>query len=147
MHIGSILVVCIGNICRSPLGERALAARLPDVTVSSAGLGALVGHEADPDALRAAAELGISLEKHLARQWTGALGAGHDLILVMETEQRRSIAQAHPELSGKTFLMSQWTGGGPINDPYKRSFDMHKAVAKEIVAAADAWAVRLKGRR
>ncbi len=147
MRIESILVVCIGNICRSPIGERALAARLDGVSVSSAGLGALVDAEADPDAARAAAELGISLENHRSRQWTAALGAAHDLILVMEPDQRLSIVQAHPELSGKTFLMNQWSGGGPINDPYKRSLDMHKAVAKEIVRAADAWAVRLKGRR
>ena len=90
-----MLVVCVGNICRSPLGERALAARLDGVTVSSAGLGALVDSEADPDAARAAAELGISLDNHRARQWTGAIGAAHDLILVMEPEQRRSIVQAH----------------------------------------------------
>lgn len=147
MRIGSVLVVCVGNICRSPLGERALAARLDGVSVSSAGLGALVGAEADPDAARAAEELGISLDNHHARQWTGAIGAAHDLILVMEPDQRLSIVKAHPELSGKTFLMSQWSGGSPINDPFKRSVDMHRAVAKEIVTAADAWAVRLKGIR
>ena len=122
-------------------------ARLPGVSVSSAGLGALEGAEADPDAAQAAAELGISLDNHRARQWTAAIGAVHDLILVMEPEQRSAIAKAHPELSGKTFLMSQWSGGTAINDPYKRSLEMHRAVAKEIVAGADAWAVRLKGRR
>lgn len=147
MQIRSVLVVCVGNICRSPLGERALAARLDGVTVSSAGLGALVDSAADPDAARAAADLGISLDNHRARQWTGAIGAAHDLILVMEPEQRLSIVKAHPELSGKTFLMSQWSGGAAINDPYKRSNEMHRAVAKQIVTAADAWAVRLKGIR
>jgi protein-tyrosine phosphatase len=145
MRINSVLVVCVGNICRSPLGERALAARLAKVSVSSAGLGALVGAEADPDAARAAEELGIFLNNHRARQWTGAIGAAHDLILVMEPEQRLSIVKAHPELSGKTFLMSQWSGGAAINDPYKRSIEMHRAVAKEIVTGADAWAARLKG--
>lgn len=147
MQIDQILVVCVGNICRSPLGERALAALLPGVAVSSAGLGALVGSEADPDATRAAAELGISLDNHRARQWTSGIGAAHDLILVMEPDQRLSIVKAHPELSGKTFLMSQWSGGAPIGDPYKRSMEMHRAVAKEIVTAAEAWAGRLKGRR
>ena len=146
MKIGSVLVVCVGNICRSPLGERALAARLPNVTVTSAGLGALVDAEADPDATTAAAELGISLDGHKARQWTGAIGAANDLILVMEPDHRNQIVRAHPELSGKTFLMTQWTGGGAINDPYKRSIDMHRAVAKQITEAAGQWAARLKGR-
>jgi protein-tyrosine phosphatase len=145
MQIASILVVCVGNICRSPLGERALAAKLPGVTVTSAGLGALVDAEADPDATRAAAELGIALDHHRARQWTAAIGAAHDLILVMEPDQRLSIVKAHPELSGKVFLLSQWSGGSSIKDPYKRSIEMHRAVAKEIVMGADAWAARLKG--
>ncbi|WP_078540120.1 hypothetical protein [Thioclava sp. DLFJ5-1] len=38
--VGSILVVCVGNICRSPVGERLLAAALPDSMVGSAGIGA-----------------------------------------------------------------------------------------------------------
>ena len=45
--IKSVLVVCIGNICRSPVGERVLQAELPDMVVASAGLGALIGYRAD----------------------------------------------------------------------------------------------------
>ncbi|MFA9231998.1 MAG: protein tyrosine phosphatase, partial [Microgenomates group bacterium] len=43
----SILVVCVGNICRSPVGERVLQAALPNLIVSSAGVAALVGNPAD----------------------------------------------------------------------------------------------------
>ncbi|RMH62958.1 MAG: low molecular weight phosphotyrosine protein phosphatase, partial [Zetaproteobacteria bacterium] len=44
----SILVVCVGNICRSPMAEALLKARAPaKVRVSSAGIGALVGSPAD----------------------------------------------------------------------------------------------------
>ena len=46
-----VLVVCVGNVCRSPLGERLLAARLGDgFEVTSAGVGALVGEPMDPEA-------------------------------------------------------------------------------------------------
>lgn len=147
MRIGTILVVCVGNICRSPLGERALAARLPGVSCSSAGLGALVDHDADDAATVAAEELGISLDGHKARQWTGAIGGAADLILVMEPDHKSTIIRSHPELSGKTFLFTQWTGAKPVADPYRRSHEFHRLVAKEIVAAADAWAARLKGPR
>lgn len=147
MRFDSILVVCIGNICRSPVGERALAAALPDVKIGSAGLGAMVGEAADPDATRAAQELGISLDGHVARQWTGEIGRSYDLILTMEPDHRTTILRRYPEFSGKTFLFSHWTDAKPIDDPYKRSNEFHAAVARKIVAAADAWALKLKGRR
>ena len=45
-------IVCIGNICRSPMAEGLMAAALPRAQVSSAGLGALIGYQADPMARR-----------------------------------------------------------------------------------------------
>ncbi|EBZ7918787.1 protein tyrosine phosphatase, partial [Salmonella enterica subsp. enterica serovar Rissen] len=45
-----ILVVCVGNVCRSPTAERLLKRFHPSLTVASAGLGALVGKGADPAA-------------------------------------------------------------------------------------------------
>src|SRR3546814_9689935 len=47
MTMNRILLVCIGNICRSPLAEALLKQHFPDKTVHSAGLAALVGHPAD----------------------------------------------------------------------------------------------------
>ncbi|HII0070531.1 TPA: protein tyrosine phosphatase, partial [Klebsiella variicola] len=42
----SILVVCTGNICRSPIGERILKQLLPTMQVDSAGTAALIDHNA-----------------------------------------------------------------------------------------------------
>ena len=124
-----------------------MARLLPDVRCSSAGLSALVDSPADPAAAAAAAELGLDLDGHRARQWTSAIGAAHDLILVMEPDHKNTIVRAHPELSGKTFLMTQWTGAKPVTDPYRRSDELHRLVAKQIVDAAESWAARLKGRK
>ena len=52
----NILVVCVGNICRSPTAERLLQRYHPELKVESAGLGALVGKGADPTAISVAAE-------------------------------------------------------------------------------------------
>ena len=52
----NILVVCVGNICRSPTAERLLQRYHPELKVESAGLGALVGKGADPTAISIAAE-------------------------------------------------------------------------------------------
>ena len=50
----SILVICTGNICRSPIGERLLRLGLPKKKIESAGVGALVNHSADSSAIKVA---------------------------------------------------------------------------------------------
>ena len=73
----TILVVCSGNICRSPIGEGLLRDRLRGkVTVSSAGCTALVGHPADPLAVEVAAEHNCDISAHRARQIDTELLAG-----------------------------------------------------------------------
>lgn len=58
----SILVVCVGNICRSPTGERLLKRHLPEKEIASAGIGALVGKTADKSAISIAEKHQLSLE-------------------------------------------------------------------------------------
>lgn len=139
--ISSALVVCVGNICRSPVGERLLFAALADypVKVSSAGLGALVGHGADARAAEVAGRHGLSLDGHVARQFTPALGREHDLILVMEPGHRSAIARQAPELSGRCLLFDQWTGARGIADPYRKSVEFHEGVFNALKTASDAW--------
>ena len=143
----SVLVVCVGNICRSPVGERLLSARLRDrgaaISVSSAGIGALVGHGADETAAAVAAEHGVDLEGHVARQFSRELGTAHDLILTMEPGHRREIIKASPDLSGKVMLFDHWQGGKGIADPYRRSRQFHEEVFALIDTAGSAWATRL----
>ena len=82
--LNRVLVVCVGNICRSPMAEAMLRARLgrrPRFEVSSAGVGALVGHPADPFAMELMRERGLDIAAHRARQVTPELVAAHDLVL------------------------------------------------------------------
>lgn len=139
----NILVVCVGNICRSPAGERLLAALKPDLKVTSAGIGALVGHAADPIMTKTAAEDDISLQGHVARQFTVELGRDADLILVMEPGHKAEIIRMAPQLSGKIMLFDQWTGARGIEDPYRRPPEIHRIVFHQIEAAAQAWAKKL----
>jgi len=147
MLVKSILVVCVGNICRSPAGERLLAECLGDrgalTQVSSAGIGALVGHAADETMSAVAGEHGLSLEGHAARQFTRALGLEADLILVMEPGHRREIARQAPDLSGRVMLFDHWLGGQGIEDPYRRPREVHERILGQIAEAAEAWAVKL----
>lgn len=138
-----VLVVCVGNICRSPAGERLLAALKPELQVSSAGIGALVGHPADATMSGVAATAGLSLDQHVARQFTADIGREADLILVMEPGHRTEIVRLAPQLSGKVMLFDQWTGARGIEDPYRRPPEIHRVVFHQIEAAAQAWASKL----
>lgn len=141
--IKTVLVVCVGNICRSPLGERLLKTHAPHLSVTSAGIGALVGKGADATATEVAKMRGVSLEGHVARQFDTGLGKAADLILVMEAGHKSQIARDMPQLSGKTMLFDHWAGAKGIADPYQKSSEFHGLVFDQIEAAAKAWADKL----
>ena len=107
-----ILVVCVGNICRSPTGERVLQNLLPNKEVASAGIAAeksrLIGKPADDTAILIAAENGVDVENHQSQQVTPQLCAQYDLILVMEKGHMEALTQISPEARGKTMLFGQW---------------------------------------
>lgn len=142
--IGSVLVVCVGNICRSPMGERLLRAALPELTITSAGLAAVVGSAADATALEAASEIDLDLEGHVARQLTNEIGGSHDLILVMEPGHRAEISRRFAQLSGRTMLFDHWNGGRGIADPYRKPIEVHREARDRIVDSADSWTKKLR---
>ena len=139
----SILVVCTGNICRSPIGERYLRSLLPDKKVDSAGTGALVGHEADSSAVKIAKSHNLSLEGHIARQFTSSLGRQYDLILVMKKIHLEQVSKMAPEVRGKTMLFGHWLDQRDIPDPYRKSDEAFLSVFKLIEQAGKVWAQKL----
>lgn len=140
--INSILVVCVGNICRSPTGERLLRKYLPGMKVDSAGVGALVGHPADKSASQVAGEHQLSLQGHHAQQLTKNLCREYDLILVMEKGHIASVCNILPEVRGKVMLFGHWSGR-EIDDPYKKSLDAFQAVYSLLDTAAKQWANKI----
>ena len=139
----SILVVCTGNICRSPIGERFLRQALPNKKIDSAGTGALVGHSADDSAIRVAEKYGLSLAGHKGRQFTSSLGRQYDLILVMEKSHLEQIGRIAPEVRGKTMLFGQWLNQKEIPDPYRKSDEAFVSVYQLIEQAGLRWTEKL----
>lgn len=136
----TILVVCEGNICRSPIAAMLLRERLPGRTVRSAGLGALVGHDMAPDMRAIAEQAGVRCSDHSATQLDDALCHSHDLILVMERRHRERILAEYPGGGGKTFLLTQWNGGQDIPDPWRRDRSVYERAFAMIRESTDAWA-------
>jgi protein-tyrosine phosphatase len=89
-----LLVVCIGNICRSPFAAAVLAQAVDGtrVRVESAGL-ISPNRPAPPHAVTAAARRGVSLASHRSRVLTADLAHSAHLIVVMDTAQRREICE------------------------------------------------------
>lgn len=91
----------------------------PEVSVSSAGLGALVGKPADPHAKDLMQARNIDISAHRARQTTPEIVFGSDLILTMSTEQSQQLEQQYPGVRGRVHRIGKW-GEYDISDPFKR---------------------------
>ncbi|MGC0780860.1 protein tyrosine phosphatase [Pantoea agglomerans] len=137
--IKSVLVVCVGNICRSPTGERLFKRALPDLDVRSAGLGALVGHPADTTASEVAAAQGLSLEGHEAQQLTAEMCRNVDLILVMEKRHIEQVNRIDPAARGKTMLLGHWLNQKEIADPYRKSREAFEEIYGLLENATQKW--------
>lgn len=103
------------------MAEAVLASRLSahGTKVSSAGLAALVGRPAEPDAQALLAARGLDLSGHRARQLTPELVRGADLVLVMTAEQQRAVEQLAPTARGRVHRLGRF-GGFDVPDPYRQ---------------------------
>jgi protein-tyrosine phosphatase len=131
-----ILVVCTGNICRSPMVAGVLqqhvdAAGLAEkVLISSAGTYGLDGHAASAPGVELLAGRGIDIRGHAARPITEAAVQNASIILVMEEAHRRAILAHDAAQAHKIVLFSELTGRtGDMADPYLRG---KRAYAKTL---------------
>lgn len=139
-----ILVVCVGNICRSPVGEILLRERLPEnYTVRSAGLGALVGKPIDKSSEAWLKAQGSTGEQHLAQQLSSELVQWADLILVMEKRHVEELSSRYPAVRGKTHLLGKWLGEAEIPDPYRQSQEAFEFALGKVDDGVDAWLKKL----
>lgn len=110
--MSSILVVCTGNICRSPIAagllRDALDQRFGDraPVVGSAGTWGVEGSPATSEAVAAAAERGIDIDDHRARRLTGAIAQSANLVICMATEHRDALAGL-PAMAPRTFTLKE----------------------------------------
>ena len=142
MAFDNILVVCVGNICRSPMAEALLKQRYPHKNIDSAGVGALVGHSADPAALEIMAGQEINITNHVAKQIDEGLAKKADLIFTMSDSQTKWIEERWPFCRGKTFKLGHWQDKD-IADPYKHEMSAFQTAYQDIVVSLEQWADKI----
>ena len=98
-----VSMVCLGNICRSPMAQAVLSARLADeqldglVSVDSCGTGSWhIGEQADPRARAVLASRGYDAESHRARQFDASWFDDHDLLVAMDHDNARTLRRLAP---------------------------------------------------
>lgn len=147
----NILFVCTGNTCRSPMAEGILKSLLKEnnmgnininIDVSSAGISAFEGEEANEKAIYTLKNKGIDIKSHKSRQLTKEIINSSDLILTMTNSHKNMILSIMPEHSKKVFTIKEYVyiNNGEelagknldIADPYGLNYNDYEKCAEEI---------------
>jgi len=142
----NILFVCTGNISRSFLAEMLLKAQihkrgLNNISVSSAGLSVYPGHPPDQKMVEYLSALGISTTSHEARQIQKTDADWADLILVMEADHLKILADIWPDITDKVQLLGKFISTNSIYDdivdPFGQSSYHYRLAQSQISLAID----------
>jgi protein-tyrosine phosphatase len=144
-----VLMVCLGNICRSPTAEgvfraRAQARGIDDIVVDSAGTGSWhQGEPPDPRTVKAARARGIKLSALRARQLTDDDLVSFDLVLAMDKTNLQDIESrkgdlAHAAPSALFLSFAPELGVDEVPDPYYGGREGFETVLDLCEAASDA---------
>ncbi len=146
----TVLLVCTGNTCRSPMAEAILRKLISERFVNqfadgqpapavavSAGLSAFPGGPASPEAVAVMKQRGLSLVHHQSRAVSDRLIAHADLVLTMTRSHRNAIIQRWPELAAKTHLLSD--SSGDVSDPFGGPESVYAACAVQIEEYLRGW--------
>lgn len=108
----TVLHVCTGNICRSPMAERLMRAglaerRIAGIRVVSAGTWGHSGSPMEADALAALDELGVDGSDFTARELVAEDVVGADLVLAATREHRAAAVVLHPHAAARTYTLRE----------------------------------------
>jgi protein-tyrosine phosphatase len=137
-----ILVVCLGNICRSPMGQGAIEKRAAeaglDVEVDSAGTGGWhIGSPPNPRGLQVAAARGYDNSRQRARQVRASDFRDFDLILGMDAENIADLERLKPR-GVRAAIRPFHPSGRDIPDPYYGGWPDYEHALDLIEEATDA---------
>ncbi len=144
-----IMMVCAGNICRSPFAEFYMRKQLQEkgieAEVFSRGLLMIQGKKVSENGVKVGLEFGVDMRVHQSKALLAPDLDRAGLVLVMEQNQRSHLLKKRPEFIGKVMMLSQPCGGKAINDPMNQSEAIYRSVYSEIAECVDAWLTRFYG--
>ncbi len=127
----NILLLCTGNLCRSPMAEGLLRQSLPVHELFSAGICAQEGAPADPLAIELMWQLGVDISAHRARQLSSWMMREADLVLTMERAQQQYVQRRYPSVAAKVERLGG-VAGPDIPDPYGQGLPAFQQALKLI---------------
>jgi glycine hydroxymethyltransferase len=141
----TILFLCTGNVCRSPMAEglfRHAVKGRGDFRIVSAGIGAIDGQPPTHHSVQAMKELGIDISTQRSRALTADLVRSADLILGMTHSHTDTVALLYPSAAEKTFLLREFDDtlepyekdiSDPIGSPYQIYVECRDQIEQGIV--------------
>ncbi len=120
-----------------------LQAALPFDNVSSAGIGAMVGHGAHPRSVELMAERGLDLNDHVARQLDADILSESEMMITMEQGHTDWITKQWPQACGRVFRWGHWQGFD-VPDPFRRGEDVYLEALALIDQGLDQWIDKLR---
>lgn len=146
----TILLVCTGNTCRSPMAAGLLRSRLAaglqiptadlssrGIHIVSAGVAAMSGAPASQQAIQVGTQIGFELHDHCSQQVSERLVQEADLILTMTDGHRQSLLSRWPQAASRTFTITR--DQGDISDPIGLPVEYYARCADQINQALDWW--------
>jgi protein-tyrosine-phosphatase len=154
----TLLFVCSGNICRSPMAagyfeRRAGRAALAGTRVASAGTLGIEGQSASPEAIQVMREIGVDLTRHRSRGLDAHEVATCDLLVAMTAAHLHELSRRFSDAGGPRLLLRAFedgprpaSGAGDLDDPISRPLAFYRTQRAQIVRCVDHLVEFLRGR-